>query len=357
MKHLTTLLVVFFGIKAYLLALALVVPKQYDTSSTLLFPGNHFLSRLVIWDSVFFVSSAERSHLYEHEWAFSWTWSRVLGLAGSREAIAYSAIAISTTCHLLSALMLQKLTLSVFHNKRFAQTTALMYVLSPAGIFLIAGYTESLFALLSFSGLYLRQKKQYALAGLVLGSSCLLRGNGLLWGIPFLFDLAWCIKRNDYSRGVQVTLGGSLVGCFFLYTQYLPWSIFCPWREEWCTYYFPSIYGYVQERYWNVGFLRYWTPNNIPNFLFAAPVLYLMYQAMSSKPDLMPFYAVHAIMGLACVFVWHVQIITRISTCLPTLYWYMAKLAQGYRGEYVVRYVFVWVTFQVVMWGAYLPPA
>lgn len=28
-------------------------PRQYDTSSTLLFPNNRFLSRLVIWDSVF----------------------------------------------------------------------------------------------------------------------------------------------------------------------------------------------------------------------------------------------------------------------------------------------------------------
>lgn len=357
MKQLTTLIVVFVAIKAYLVALALVVPKQYDTSSTLLFPNSRFLSRLVIWDSVFFVSSAERSHLYEHEWAFSWMWSRVLGLAGSREAIAYTAIAVSSVSHLLAALMLRKLTEAVFHNKRFAETTALMYVLSPAGIFLVAGYTESLFALLSFTGLYLRQVGKYPLAGAVLGASCLLRGNGLLWGIPFLFDLASTIKHNEYNKGVSVVIGGSLVGAVFLYTQYLPWSIFCPQRGEWCNYYLPSIYGYVQERYWNVGLFRYWTPNNIPNFLFAAPVLYLMYQSMSNNPKLVPFYTVHAIMGLACVFMWHVQIITRISTCLPTLYWYMAKLAQGYNGHYVVRYIFVWITFQVVMWGAYLPPA
>lgn len=351
------LLATFFAIKAYLVGLALLVPKQYDTSSQLLFPQNHFLSRLVIWDSVFFVTSAERGHLYEHEWAFSWTWARLLALFGSREGAATAAIAASCLSHFLAALMLQKLTNAVFRDKRLADTAALMYVLSPAGIFMVAGYTESTFALLSFTGLYLRQKSMYPAAGLVLGASCLLRGNGLLWGLPFLFDLFGALKRVQWAKSAQIVLGGSLVAFFFLYTQYLPWQQFCPQRGEWCAKSLPSIYGYVQKRYWNVGFLNYWTPNNIPNFLFAAPVLGLMYQGMSWKPALRPFYAVHAVMGLSCLLMWHVQIITRISTCLPTLYWYLAQLAQGYNGDRVFRYIFVWITFQVVMWGAYLPPA
>lgn len=36
-----------------------------------------------------------------------------------------------------------------------------------------------------------------------------------------------------------------------------------------------SVYSYVQGTYWEVGLVRYWTAAQIPNFVLAAPVLYL----------------------------------------------------------------------------------
>ncbi|KAF5834375.1 hypothetical protein DUNSADRAFT_8998 [Dunaliella salina] len=48
-----------------------------------------------------------------------------------------------------------------------------------------------------------------------------------------------------------------------------PWCYSSPWWK-------PSVYGYVQERYWGVGFLKYWQPQQLPNFLLALPVLLLV---------------------------------------------------------------------------------
>jgi len=43
-----------------------------------------------------------------------------------------------------------------------------------------------------------------------------------------------------------------------------------------------SLYGYVQEKHWNVGMFRYYTLNQIPNFLFATPVMVLCFAGVFS---------------------------------------------------------------------------
>ena len=45
----------------------------------------------------------------------------------------------------------------------------------------------------------------------------------------------------------------------------------------WCLAPVPSIYGHVQRTYWNNGFLRYWELKQTPNFLLAAPALFVAF--------------------------------------------------------------------------------
>ena len=47
--------------------------------------------------------------------------------------------------------------------------------------------------------------------------------------------------------------------------------------RPWCTAVPPSVYTYVQARYWNSGLLLYWTTSQIPNFVLAAPPLVLLF--------------------------------------------------------------------------------
>ncbi len=47
--------------------------------------------------------------------------------------------------------------------------------------------------------------------------------------------------------------------------------------SEWCGDQVPLPYRHIQSKYWNVGFLQYFEFCQIPNFVLAAPVLYLVF--------------------------------------------------------------------------------
>lgn len=441
---------VFFGYKLVLTSLLYAVPRQYDTSTHLFLTGceadasmpwkvlAHGIEKLVIWDSVFYVHGAERGLIYEHEWAFGRLWSLLIGYLtpkrlvewdesplGSTYYYGLTGILISIASHYLSTIVLYYLTKLVFDRRkdseRYARIVATLYALSPAGMFLIAGYSESSFALASFVGLYLRQRGYYILSGVSFAISCGLRGNGILWGLVFLYDLAklsvmmlgklgeftsqtgvrgskelgWgdgLFSRKEPIGGaprgreaadprgledgpqnikaiaikmIRVIIGGSLIGAMVIGLQLYPYLLFCPGRP-WCENTVPSIFGYVQSEYWNVGFMKYWTPNNVPNFLFGAPTLYLLYKSFGHYRHmyvLHPLLLVQGVIFVAAVFVYHVQIITRIATCLPVMYWYVGSLLtstnlkQVKQGKRVVKYFILWTMAHAILFGAFLPPA
>lgn len=98
--HIKLLLVAFAAWKLLLLTLAAFCPGPgYDTSSLILVDPSATrhnnltnlsrLDRLTLnlfrWDALYIVKAAERGKLHEQEWAFSWAYSRVLGLVGQRK--------------------------------------------------------------------------------------------------------------------------------------------------------------------------------------------------------------------------------------------------------------------------------
>ncbi|RNA33812.1 GPI mannosyltransferase 2 [Brachionus plicatilis] len=46
-------------------------------------------------------------------------------------------------------------------------------------------------------------------------------------------------------------------------------------KSDWCFKTLPFSYSYIQSVYWKVGFLQYWHWKQIPNFVLAAPVVWL----------------------------------------------------------------------------------
>ncbi|KAI0168858.1 glycosyltransferase family 76 protein [Hypoxylon sp. FL1284] len=422
-RPISSLVGTFVTWKGFLLAVALGsgVGPAYDTSSTLLSPDIpsskespfDLATKLARWDAIYIIQNSRRGYLFEQEWAFGSGLPTVIsfltqvlsnfGIQNGPSLEAIVAVCVSHTSHLLSALVLFKLGLVIWRDQRLSFIAAVLHILSPAGIFLSAPYNESTYALLSFSGyLFLAKgllgpKRTFAhdvslvASGMWFGFATTFRSNGLFNGIPFAAALVQELFRapslSSIRRRCALIIGGLAIAAGFVVPQLVAYQTFCSPQSlaelrPWCTSGLPSVYSFVQERYWNVGFLRYWTPPNIPLFLLAMPVLYLLIKSglefigrplsqangapasVNSADQAMLIRAMAAaqlVLAILSITNYHIQIITRISSGYPLWYWWLAKLlADGKTsaaGSNIVRFMVMYATIQGALFASFLPPA
>ena len=132
----------------------------------------------------------------------------------------------------------------------------------------------------------------------------------------------------------------------------------------------------------NVGFLRYWTLNQVPLFLLASPMLFIMITSgielvknpqqitVTSKKgtvesDFNMFVRAlagsQAVIAILAITTYHVQIISRVSSGYPVWYWWVAgclmdKRRQGY-GVAIVMFMVMYAGIQGGLFASFLPPA
>lgn len=143
----------------------------------------------------------------------------------------------------------------------------------------------------------------------------------------------------------------------------------------------------------NVGFLRYWTISNLPLFCLAIPMLTILTRsslwALSGKAsihgpegknrrkedldrrshmqDCLSRLAIpQGLLAVMAFAIYHVQIITRISSGYPLWYWYLASSifrysAAGGKGmeqpNLIVRVMVLYGLIQAGLFASFLPPA
>ncbi|KAG9386627.1 GPI mannosyltransferase 2 [Pyrenophora tritici-repentis] len=367
--------------KALLLVLAAFCPGPgYDTSALVLLdssPQRHsnfnaltrherFVLNLLRWDAFYFVKSAERGHVHEQAWAFSWAYSHLLRLAGQLTAgnaqpslhyYVLAGIVASNVCHLLSVLVLYRLLTLVLEPQRrqiIPFIAAVLHILTPASLFLCAPYAEAMFSFLNFTGmLFYAQSRTMAetgkssfgedllkiSSGLFFAVATLMRSNGLLSGTIFLYDVAR-----------------------------------------------------------NVGLFRYWTVSNLPLFILAAPVMWLLLvssatilrsavqsplhgrlapqASATSNPRneisticKMPELALpQLLLAITAVTSFHIQIVNRIASGYPMWYlviaqWLVDSQSTGRtekpspKAQWIIRGFIVYSLVQGMLYANFLPPA
>ncbi|RYC63801.1 hypothetical protein CHU98_g2421 [Xylaria longipes] len=282
---------IFLAWKAFLFAIALGsgVSPAYDTSSTLLSTSQasyhesafDLATRLTRWDAIYFIQASRRGYLFEQEWAFASGLptiisflTKVLTSFGVKQHDALEpllGIFVANVSHLLSALVLYKLGLVVSKNSRMSLVAAVLHILSPAGLFLSAPYSESPYALLSFAGYLffakavLSERRTIAhdaslvASGLWFGFAVNFRSNGTLNGILFaaelLRELSLSPTAHSIRRRLALLAGGSAIVIGFVVPQVVAYRTYCydvagAELRPWCTKPLPSIYTFVQEHYW-----------------------------------------------------------------------------------------------------------
>ena len=105
--------------------------------------------------------------------------------------------------------------------------------------------------------------------------------------------------------------------------------------RPWCHSPLPLAYPFVQQHYWNVGLFRYFTLQQVPNFLLAAPVLVLVALAVRAywprnsqqwSSPVAPHVLLAATLATLAFTAMHVQIATRVlCSSTPLLYWCAAQ--------------------------------
>ncbi|NXC30301.1 PIGV mannosyltransferase, partial [Campylorhamphus procurvoides] len=386
-------------------------PSPWDVLVEWLLGG---LSR---WDAEHFLFISEHGYLYEHSCAFLplyplslWAVARgvlwpLQGLLRPRSLLLLSAVLLNCLFSTLAAAALYELGRAVLRCHRVAFLAALLFSLSPASVFMAAAYSESMFACLAFSAMWQLEKEQSWLSGLLFSLASGARANGLVNAGFFLYS-----RSKRFALQLQVGLGSmgklpllwkqalSLASSVILMSAgiFLPFALFQYYayvrfcgpgpslgqtipepllqlardkgyhpatmdgaKPPWCSQQVPLVYSYVQDVYWNVGFLRYFELRQIPNFLLALPVTFLVSWAAWTYVSTNPWYCltlglerskseeegkprdgfccpaafvyvVHATALLAFgFFCMHVQVLTRfLGSSSPILYWFSAHLLQ-----------------------------
>ncbi|KAI0390229.1 glycosyltransferase family 76 protein [Xylariaceae sp. FL0594] len=418
-----SLVCIFIAWKSYLFALAIgsSVGPAYDTSSTLLSSDRatpyesafDLPTRLTRWDAIYYIQASRRGYLYEQEWAFASGLPTIisffskfvtnLGVPRQDSLEPLIGIVVTNFSHLLSVLVLFKLGQTVTKKSQLSFIAAVLHIISPAGLFLSAPFSESPYSLLSFTGYLFFAKAvvsdrrslahdvSLVASGLWFGLAVNFRSNGILNGIPFAVELLRELSLPptfvSLRRRLALIVGGSAIAIGVLVPQLVAYLTYCHGVGEsdlrpWCTRRLPSIYTFVQEHYWNVGFLRYWTLPNVPLFLLATPMLYLLLRSgteVLSKPHILcegtgsvqtsintaallrSTAFVQTILAALAITNYHVQVITRLSSGYPVWYWWLAGMLSESKtrsfGKNVVVYMVMYASIQGVLFASFLPPA
>ncbi|NXN80055.1 PIGV mannosyltransferase, partial [Bombycilla garrulus] len=379
-------------------------------------PWDALLERLLgglgRWDAEHFLFIAERGYLLEHNCAFLPLFPLGLrALAGllawpvplqPRSRLLLAAALLNTLLSALAAAALLALGRTVLRRPRRAFLAALLFSLSPAGVFMAAAYSESLFTCLALGAMWQLEKGHGWLATLLFSLASGARANGLvnagflLYARGKRFALQLQVAPPPLRKLPLLVLRLASLAALMCAGVFLPFALFqyyaylrfCgPGTElgqpipepllqlardkgyrvvgtggaepPWCSQRFPVVYSYIQDTYWNVGFLRYFELRQIPNFLLALPVALLSSWAAWTYISTNPrhcltlglerrrseekgkardgfcgpaafVYVVHSsallVFGFFCM---HVQVLTRfLGSSSPILYWFSAHLLQ-----------------------------
>uniref|UniRef100_A0A146KR70 GPI mannosyltransferase 2 n=1 Tax=Lygus hesperus TaxID=30085 RepID=A0A146KR70_LYGHE len=279
---------------------------------------------LMRWDAQHFLQIARSGYSYHTSFAFfplfplavrslSVVLQFILGL-NVLSGLLLASVLLNSVLFVEATILLYKLSLAVLKHELFAFHSAIFFCLSPATVFFIAPYSESLFAFCTFKGMLNYATNKMVPSVLWFTLSTFVRSNGVInAGYPLHFQWFCIFKICELFSTNRINIGTKLlksvflavISCgmvilpFFLFQTYsyyllcmrnvvnhshammrfsetqgiplvgMPAAITCNGSVS-------LPYFELQSAYWDVGFLRYYKWKQLPNFLLATPIITLV---------------------------------------------------------------------------------
>lgn len=250
---------------AYISSLAI---NNYDKSTDLVYTGSGVLRSLLRWDAIFFYTIAKKGYYSENSTAFFPLFPAIVsllsGATGLEEAVV--GVLLSNVLLVLSSLLLFRFMLGRT-GYGVAKTATALFAFNPASIVYSTMYSESLFCFLFLIALLCETEGKRFLSLLFVCLCCTARSNGVLLACLFFAAPPSQWSRKDFC--ISVLRAGVALTVFL--------SIQLYWRHK--VFLFLPLstlpYSYVQKIYWNQGFLKFYTRDNIPNLLVGLPFVAL----------------------------------------------------------------------------------
>lgn len=387
---------------------------------------NKFLGGLKRWDAQYFIHIAQYGYTYENCLAFfpffplvtrfvAYGLNSILGsVFNFHSSLLISAVVLNLVMFLKSVDILHRLSLRVLRSESKAYKATILYCVNPASIFFSAPYSETVFAWMSFYTMLkctesetLRFANIDILSSLPAAISMITRSNGSV-NLGFIVyasfknviertlpEIVYKYKTLKRRIIIPILVLPLLTSCVallltvviavmpFLLVQTYNYFKFCVPNDNslpdfitsyeyvlpgsatspWCNTSFPLSYSYIQRHYWEVGFMKYYTLKQIPNFTLASPIVVLLFyyccsyirtnlqvclrlglrsNILNSRcPSNVPFrqrqyskmfgvndpaifvYVVHVMfLMIFCLMFVHIQVTTRLlASASPMLYW------------------------------------
>ncbi|KAI5172088.1 GPI mannosyltransferase 2 [Nematocida sp. LUAm3] len=348
------------------------VMPHHDFSDALLNDSGLF-SFLLRWDAIYFYKICEEGYISENSTAFLPFFPFLVHLLkhALRCSYSFSGFLLSNACFLFSALFLYKITTEHL-GEDVAISSCFLFCFSPCSILYSSMYTESLFCFLVLFAVHevLRRKKKMACALLALASAT--RSNGIV--------LAPLLCLEDVFKGKFLS-SLYVIPCI---------SLFLGIEAYWWITRFSYIgwkvpYSYIQEKYWDQGFLNFYRDSkNIPNIFVGAPfvalsLIILLNYALREYQNILISYRKKRIRKyfslfelircflsfvllfqvILSIFFIHMNMHFRFVSYNPIIYWELSMIIRK-KHFFFSLLLFGYLAFGVTyscLYGAYFPPA
>lgn len=225
--------------------------QRFDLSSSTSALRSPF-KYLESWDTVHFISIAQKGYTHEHSLPFFPLVPLIARVLNFSDVLT-TAVLVNNLAFVISPVVLYKIS-TLFFDARFSLAASIFFVFNPASIIFSVFYTESIFTLVFLLGFFYTVTGRHLKAALLFAICSACRSNAI-----------FLILFNGLLYAPLVILPTAL---FQLYSLLLiarrnvSFRIFVP-------------YSMVQVKYWGHGFLKFLTLQNLPNILIGLPVIIL----------------------------------------------------------------------------------